>query len=90
MSKFNIVLVLAVLGACMSLVTSRQQQRLDFAAIEKAQAHTRRLEQDYQNLTAKQQQLEQTERIERIARIERSMERIAAARTVLLSQSKLP
>jgi cell division protein FtsL len=90
MSVFNMTLVAAMVLVCMSLVTSRQQQRLDFAAIERAQAQARRLEQDFQNLTAKQQQLEQTERIERIARQERNMERIPAARTVFLTQGSQP
>lgn len=87
MNALNMLLVALLTIACLSLVTSRQQQRLDFAAIERAQAQARRLQQDAQNLTAKQQQLEQTERIERIARTERNMERIPAARTHLLSQS---
>jgi cell division protein FtsL len=90
MSLFNMSLVAAMVLVCMSLVTSRQQQRLDFASIERAQAQSRRLEQDFQNLTAKQQQLEQTERIERIARQERTMERIPAARTVFLTQGGQP
>ncbi len=90
MNVLNIGLVAATVAVCMSLVTSRQQQRLDFASIERSQAQSRRLEQDFQNLTAKQQQLEQTERIERIARQERNMERIPAARTVFLSQSDKP
>ncbi len=90
MNALNIGLVFAAVLVCMSLVTSRQQQRLDFASIERAQSQSRRLEQDFQNLTAKQQQLEQTERIERIARQERGMERIPAARTVFLSQGVRP
>jgi cell division protein FtsL len=90
MSLLNIGLVAAVLLMCMSLVTSRHQQRLDFASIERASAQASRLAQDFQNLTAKQQQLEQTERIERIARQERGMELIPAARTVLLTQSDKP
>ncbi len=90
MNALNTSLVIALVMVCMSLVTSRQQQRLDFASIERAQAQARRLEQDFQNLTAKQQQLEQTERIERIARQERSMERIPAARTVFLTQAATP
>lgn len=90
MTPFNITLVAALLLTCMSLVTSRQQQRLEFSATERAQAQSRRLEQDFQNLTAKQQQLEQTERIERIARAERNMERIPASRTVFLSQGGQP
>ena len=90
MNALNIGLVAAMVAVSMSLVTSRHQQRLDFASIERAQAQARRLEQDFQNLTAKQQQLEQTERIERIARQERNMERIPAARTVFLSQSDKP
>jgi cell division protein FtsL len=90
MNLFNITLIAAFTLTCMSLVTSRQQQRLDFAAIERAQAQSRRLEQDFQNLTAKQQQLEQTERIERIARQERSMERIPASRTLFLTLGQAP
>ena len=90
MSLLNCFLVAALLAVCMSLVTSRQQQRLDFASIERSNAQARRLDQDFQNLTAKQQQLEQTERIERIARQERSMERIPAARTVFFSQVDKP
>jgi cell division protein FtsL len=86
MNVLNVGLVLAMVAVCMSLVTSRQQQRLDFASIERSHAQARRLEQDFQNLMAKQQQLEQTERIEKIARQERGMERIPAARTVFLSQ----
>lgn len=85
MNAVNVVLVGALTAVCMSLVTSRQQQRLDFAAIERAQAQSRRLDQDFQNLSAKQQQLEQTERIERIARQERGMERIPASRTVFVA-----
>jgi cell division protein FtsL len=90
MNALNLTLIALLTLVCMSLVTSRQQQRLDFAAIERAQAQSRRLDQDFQNLTAKQQQLEQTERIERIARQERNMERIPAARTVFLSQGGRP
>jgi cell division protein FtsL len=90
MNAFNLGLVATIVVVCMSLVTSRQQQRLDFASIERAQAQSRRLDQDFQNLTAKQQQLEQTERIERIARQERGMERIPAARTIFLAQGGLP
>ncbi len=90
MSPVNITLIALLFATCMSLVTSRQQQRLEFSATERAQAQERRLQQDFQNLTAKQQQLEQTERIERIARSERGMERIPAARTVFLSQSTQP
>lgn len=86
MNALNLFLCMAMFAVAMSLVTSRHQQRLDVAATERAQASARRLEQDFQNLTAKQQQLEQTERIERIARTERGMERIPAARTVFLSQ----
>jgi hypothetical protein len=73
----------------MSLVTSRQQQRLDFSTIESEKLQLRRLQQDFQNLTATQQQLEQTERIERLAREERNMERIPANKTLFLTQSIL-
>ncbi len=89
MKTVNMALMLALVVACMSLVTSRQQQRLGFAATEQEQAKARRLEQDFQNLTVKQQQLEQTERIERVAREDRGMERIPATRTIFVTQSVL-
>jgi cell division protein FtsL len=82
-------LTVVLVVACMSLVTSRQQHRLDFSAIEQEQSKARRLEQDFQNLTVKQQQLEQTERIARVAREDRQMESIPAARTVFVTQSVL-
>lgn len=86
MNVLNLLLCTALFAVAMSLVTSRHQQRLDVSATERAQASMRRLEQDFQNLSAKQQQLEQTERIERIARADRGMERIPAARTVFLAR----
>ncbi|MEY3997182.1 MAG: Cell division protein FtsL [Pseudomonadota bacterium] len=88
-NALNIVCILILVGTCMSLVTSRQQQRLDFSKIESEKLQLRRLQQDFQNLTATQQQLEQTERIERLAREERNMERIPANKTLFLTQSIL-
>jgi cell division protein FtsL len=89
MKTFNIVLILALIATCMSLVTSRHQQRTDFAMTERENNQARRLEQDFQNLTVKQQQLDQTERIERLAREDRNMERIPPSRTVFITQSVL-
>ncbi|MEN9912288.1 MAG: Cell division protein FtsL [Pseudomonadota bacterium] len=88
-NALNIVYILVLVATCMSLVTSRQQQRLDFSKIESEKLQLRRLQQDFQNLTATQQQLEQTERIERLAREERNMERIPANKTLFLTQSIL-
>lgn len=90
MNGLNLVLVTLILACCLSLVTSRQEQRLTVTNTERAQAQTKRLEQDFQNLTVKQQQLEETERIERIARQERGMIRIPAASTHFVSLEKLP
>ncbi len=82
----NTVCILMLVITCMSLVTSRQQQRLDFSKIESEKLQLRRLQQDFQNLTATQQQLEQTERVERLAREERNMERIPANKTLFLTE----
>ena len=83
MKPLQATLIGMIVLCCLSLVTSRHAQRQYVAATERAQMVAKQLDQDYQNLSARQQQLEQTERIERLARQERGMERIAAAKTVL-------
>ena len=90
MNAVNAGLLTAFVLCCLSLVTSRQEQRLQVSATERAQAQAKRLEQDFQNLTAKQQALEQTERIEKLARTERGMERISGAKTQFVSIEERP
>ncbi len=80
MKTVNAVLILALVACCVSLVTSRQQQRLDYTAMVQAQKHATRLDQDYQNLKSRQQALEKTDRVERIARTKLKMERAPDAR----------
>jgi cell division protein FtsL len=75
MNLLNWTLVGLIVGTSLLLVTSRQQQRLDHVALVKAQKESIRLEQDFQNLRTKQQQLEKTESIEKIARTQLAMER---------------
>lgn len=89
-NTFTAICLLILIGICMSLITSRQQQRLDFSKIEAEQLQLRRLQQDFQNLTAIQQQLEQNERIERLAREELNMERISANKTLFLNETRIP
>ena len=90
MNAAHAVLIGLIIASSLSLITSRQAQRLNVSATEKAQAEARRIEQDFQNLTAKQQQLEQTERIERVARTERGMERISGAKTQFIALEGAP
>jgi cell division protein FtsL len=80
MKILNIALILALVACSVSLVTSRQQQRLDYTAMVQAQKQATRLDQDYQNLKSRQQALEKTERVERIARTKLFMERAPIAR----------
>ena len=90
MKPIHATLTALIVLCCLSLVTSRHAQRQHVAATERARMIAKQLDQDYQNLSARQQQLEQTERIERIARQERGMDRIAAAKTVFVSLQGQP
>lgn len=80
MKALNAVLILLLVACCLSLVTSRQQQRLDYTAMVQAQKQAMRLDQDYQNLKTSQQALENSERVARVARKQMKMEHAPSGR----------
>lgn len=80
MKVANVFLIMVLVLCCVSLVTSRQQQRLDYTAMVHAQKQATRLDQDYQNLKSRQQALEKSDRVERVARKTMHMERAPFSR----------
>ncbi|NLA19135.1 cell division protein FtsL [Burkholderia cepacia] len=83
MSRFNIFLLIIVMGCALSVVNSTNQQRQIF--IQRAQSQERQLQQDYAQLQYQQSALSKTSRIEQLANDSLKMQPISTGRTQYLT-----
>jgi cell division protein FtsL len=84
MSRFNLFLLLIVLGCALSVVRATHQQRRIFIELQRAQAQARQLQQDYAQLQYQQSALSKTSRIEDLATNTLKMRSATADRTQYL------
>ena len=68
MTRFNILLLLVLMGSCMYLVRSSYEARRLFADLDKAQGEERQLEIELQRLSAEKQAQATPLRVEKTAR----------------------
>jgi len=85
MSRFNIFLLIIVMGCALSVVNSTNQQRQIFIQLQRAQSQERQLQQDYAQLQYQQSALSKTSRIEQIATASLKMQSVTTGRTQYLT-----
>ncbi|MGV2293166.1 cell division protein FtsL [Trinickia sp. YCB016] len=85
MSRFNIFLLIVVLGCALSVVNATNQQRQIFIELQRAQAQERQLQQDYAQLQYQQSAMSKTSRIEQIATDSLKMAPVMTGRTQYLT-----
>ncbi|PRF48053.1 cell division protein FtsL [Burkholderia multivorans] len=85
MSRFNIFLLIIVMGCALSVVNSTNQQRQIFIQLQRAQSQERQLQQDYAQLQYQQSALSKTSRIEQLANDSLKMQPITTGRTQYLT-----
>ncbi|QCP51114.1 cell division protein FtsL [Trinickia violacea] len=85
MSRFNIFLLIVVLGCALSVVNATNQQRQIFIELQRAQAQERQLQQDYAQLQYQQSAMSKTSRIEQIATDSLKMTPVTTGRTQYLT-----
>ncbi len=68
MSRLNLVLALALLLSCLWLIRSSNEARQLFVELEKAQAHERELELEYERLQLEKRAQATPLRVEKLAR----------------------
>jgi cell division protein FtsL len=85
MSRFNIFLLIIVMGCALSVVNSTNQQRQIFIQLQRAQSQERQLQQDYAQLQYQQSALSKTSRIEQLANDTLKMQPITTGRTQYLT-----
>lgn len=86
MSRFNIFLLIIVMGCALSVVKSTNQQRQIFIQLQRAQSQEHQLQQDYAQLQYQQSALSKTSRIEQLANDSLKMQAITTGRTQYLTQ----
>jgi cell division protein FtsL len=85
MSRFNIFLLIIVMGCALSVVNSTNQQRQIFYQLQRAQSQEHQLQQDYAQLQYQQSALSKTSRIEQIADQSLKMQPVTTGRTQYLT-----
>ncbi|PCE29384.1 cell division protein FtsL [Burkholderia ubonensis] len=85
MSRFNIFLLIIVMGCALSVVNSTNQQRQIFIQLQRAQSQEHQLQQDYAQLQYQQSALSKTSRIEQLANDSLKMQPIMTGRTQYLT-----
>ena len=81
MTRVNVILLVILVACALSLVTSRNQSRRLFVALEHEQAQGRALETEYGQLQLEQSTWGMPARVEKIAREQLRMQLPSAART---------
>jgi cell division protein FtsL len=80
-TRVNVILLVILVACALSLVTSRNQARRLFVALEHEQAQGRALETEYGQLQLEQSTWGMPARVEKIAREQLRMQLPSAART---------
>ena len=88
MTRLNIVLLVALIGCALSLVTSRHQARKLFVELEHAQALARSYDIEYGQLQIEQSTWAMPARIEKIAREQLRMQLPSAGRVEVMDEVK--
>jgi cell division protein FtsL len=73
MTRFNLLLLAALLASCVFLVRVAYDARRLFAELDKAQAQERQLETDFERLKAEKQSQATPSRVEAVARSQLGM-----------------
>ena len=79
MTRLNLVLLAALLGSCLLLVSSAYESRRVFAALDQARGEQRQLEAEYKRLDAERQAQATHQRVDKVARERFKMSSTAAA-----------
>ncbi len=79
MTKLNLVLLAALLGSCLLLVSSAYESRRVFAALDQARGEQHQLEAEYKRLDAERQAQATHQRVDKVARERFKMSSTAAA-----------
>jgi len=90
MGRLSLVLAVVLMLCAISLVTARYQSRQLFVDVDRAQAQSRDLENDWRRLQLDRAELARNARVDRAAREDLKMISIAPDRTLYLNQPPVP
>jgi cell division protein FtsL len=86
-TRWNLLLVAALIGSCLALVNSSYEARRLFALLERAKNEQRQLDSDYKRLDAERQAQATNLRVEKVAREKLQMRTATPAVTAYVTDS---
>jgi cell division protein FtsL len=90
MTRLNLILLFALIGCALSVVTSKHQERKAFMALQTALESERKLDQEWRELLIESQTLGTGKRIEQKATREIGMSQPDAKRSVIVVLDAAP